>query len=279
MRSLRSLHGTGLGLRRTHLGSLQDEIPQIIDFFEIAPENWLDVGGRLGHALRDVTTQKPLVCHGLLLNLGGPDPIDRGYLGRVKRFLDEHDVVLYSEHLSFCGAEGLLYELLPIPFTEEAVRHVATRIALVQNVLERRIAIENASYYMPLATDLDELTFVKAVLAEADCDLLLDINNVYVNSVNHRYDPAEFVDGLAGTDIAYAHIAGHSHDAPDLIVDTHGTGIIDPVWSLLEHAFDQFGTFPTLLERDQNIPPLTELLPELERIHELQHVHGGVAAA
>jgi len=274
-----SVYGAGLGLRRAHLGPLQNDIPTDIAFFEAAPENWLDVGGRLHDAFRAITSARPLLCHGLLLNLGGPDPLDYGFLTRLKTFLTDHRAVIYGDHLSFCAADGQLYELLPIPFTEEAVRHVAARIRIAQDVLERRLAVENASLYVLLSRELDELTFINAVLAEADCDLLLDINNVYVNSVNHGYDPYAFVAGLPAARIAYAHVAGHAREAPDLIVDTHGAPVIDPVWDLLAFAYREFGAFPTLLERDENIPPLDELMHEVRAISALQAVTGAARAA
>jgi uncharacterized protein (UPF0276 family) len=273
------VNGAGLGLRRTHLGPLQDHVPDEIEFFEAAPENWLGVGGRLGQAFARITRERPLVCHGLLLNLGGPDPLDFAFLARLKRFLAQHAVVLYGDHLSFCAARGNLYELLPIPFTEEAVRHVAERIRRVQDCLERRIAVENASYYLTLSRELDELSFINAVLDEADCDLLLDVNNVHVNSVNHGYDAEAFVAALPGRRIAYAHIAGHAHDAPDLIVDTHGAPVVEPVWALLEFAYRRHGVFPTLLERDKNIPPLAEVLDEVRRIRALQQAASNAVAA
>ena len=259
------------------MGPLQDHVPDEIGFFEVAPENWLGVGGRLGAAFARITATRPLVCHGLLLNLGGPDPLDREFLQRLKRFLDRHEVLVYGDHLSYCAADGQLYELLPIPFTHEAVKHVAARIRQVQDTLERRIAVENPSYYVCLSSELDELSFIRAVLTEADCDLLLDVNNIYVNSVNHRYDPQAFLAGLPAERVAYAHIAGHAHDAEDLIVDTHGAAIIDTVWTLLENAYRRFGVFPTLLERDENIPPLEEVMRELRRIRLLQSHHGAAA--
>ncbi|MGE4616984.1 MAG: DUF692 domain-containing protein [Gammaproteobacteria bacterium] len=262
--------GAGLGLRRTHMGPLQDHIPDEIEFLEVAPENWIGVGGRLGEAFERITCERPLACHGLLLNLGGPDPLDLEYLTRVKKFLDRHKVLIYGDHLTFCAESGQLYELLPIPFTEEAVRHLAARIRQVQDVLERTIAVENASYYLTLSTELDEITFIKAVLEEADCQLLFDVNNVYVNSVNHRYDAKSFISKIPAQRIAYAHIAGHTNEDEDLIVDTHGEPIIDPVWSLLDFAYQEFGVFPTLLERDENIPPLGEVMPEVARIKALQ---------
>jgi uncharacterized protein (UPF0276 family) len=261
------------------MGPLQDHIPDEIAFFEIAPENWLGVGGRLGEALARITSQRPLVCHGLLLDLGGPDPLDHDLLRRLRRFLAVHDVVVYGDHLSFCAERGQLYELLPIPFTDEAIRHVAERVRRVQDALERRIAVENPSYYLTLARDIDEATFINGVLDEADCDLLLDINNVYVNSVNHGYDAEAFLARLPAGRIAYAHVAGHLREADGLVIDTHGAAVADPVWTLLESAYRRFGVFPTLLERDENIPPLAAVVAELARVRALQARHGADAAA
>lgn len=248
-------------------------VPAAIGFMEIAPENWLGAGGRLGHALHTIAEKIPLVCHGLLLNLGGPDPIDVAYVREVKAFLDRFQVPIYGDHLTFCGESGLLYELLPMPMTAEAVTHLAARIRQVQDILERRIAVENASYYLAPLQDMQEIDFINAVLDEADCDLLLDINNVYVNSVNHDYDPREFLRGIPARRIAYAHIAGHLRTDSGLIIDTHGASVIDPVWSLLDFAYAELGVFPTLLERDENIPALPEVVAEVETIARLQAGH------
>ena len=264
------IQGAGLGLRRAHLSPLSVAIPDEIAFLEIAPENWLHAGGRLGEALDRIAALRELVCHGLLLNLGGPDPIDVQHVGEIKKFLDRHDVKIYGDHLTFCGAGGLLYELLPMPFTGEAIRHVAQRIRQVQDILERTIAVENASYYCVPLQDMPEIDFITHVLEEADCAMLLDINNLYVNSVNHDYDPRAFLARIPRTRIAYAHIAGHLRDEAGLIIDTHGEDVIDPVWSLLEHAYTKLSVFPTLLERDENIPPLAECLGEVAHIRELQ---------
>jgi uncharacterized protein len=273
------VQGAGLGLRRAHLGPLLIDIPDEIGFVEVAPENWLGAGGRLGHAFERIVERVPLVCHGLLLNLGGPDPIDIAFLQRLKPFLDRHQVRCYGDHMTFCAEAGQLYELLPMPFTQEAVTHMAGRIRLVQDVLERRIAVENASYYCALAHELTELEFITGVLAEADCELLLDVNNVYVNSQNHGGDPLAFLRALPGERIAYAHIAGHLRTDEGLVIDTHGAPVIDPVWQLLEAAYAHFGVFPTLLERDENIPALDEVLAEVRLIRELQQKHQGGAAA
>ena len=270
-----SVHGAGLGLRRAHLGPLLTAIPPEIDFLEVAPENWLGAGGRLGRVFAEIADSVPLACHGLLLNLGGPDPIDVTYLKRLKPFLERFKVRAYGDHLTFCGESGLLYELLPMPFTGEAVTHLAARIRQVQDVLERRITVENASYYCALATDLSESDFINGVLAEADCDLLLDINNVFVNCRNHGGDPLAFLQSLPRHRIAYAHIAGHFRTEDGLIIDTHGESVIDPVWQLLDQAYAHFGVFPTLLERDENIPPLEDVLTEVRQIRALQERHAG----
>ena len=271
------VHGAGLGLRRTFSGPLADDPCAGIDFLEVAPENWIGVGGLYGRQLRRLTERYPFVAHGLSLSLGGPSPLDEAFLHRVRQFLDQHGFRCYTEHLSYCTDDGHLYDLMPIPFTEDAVQHVARRIRRTQDILERRIAIENVSYYAAPGQRMSELEFINAVLEEADCDLLLDVNNIYVNSVNHGYDAEAFLLGLPGERVAYLHIAGHYDEAEDLIIDTHGADVIDPVWRLLERAYAAFGVMPTLLERDFNIPPLETLLLEVDRIRQLQSdwQHGG----
>jgi uncharacterized protein (UPF0276 family) len=268
------LAGSGLGLRRALLPALQTDVPDSIAFFEVSPENWVGVGGALGKQFRRLTERHRFVAHGLALSLGGPAPLDTGFLGELKQFLDHHDFALYTEHLSFCSDEGHFYDLYPIPFTEQAVKHVANRIRQAQEILERPIALENTSYYVqPPQAEMGELTFIKAVLAEADCYLHLDVNNIYVNSVNHRYDPFEFLLGLPGERVVYGHVAGHDLEPSGMIIDTHGQNTIEPVWDLLAEAYRRFGVFPTLLERDSNIPPLADLLVEVERIRALQNSH------
>ncbi len=282
MKNLRNQYpvaGAGLGLRRALLGPLQDRDPLPLDFMEIAPENWINVGGKLGRQLRYFTERYPFVCHGLSLSLGGPSPLDETFLKKVRRFLDAHDVRCYSEHLSYCTDDGHLYDLMPIPFTEEAVHHVAGRIRRTQEIVGRRIAVENVSYYAAPGREMDEIDFLNAVLEEADCDLLLDVNNIYVNSVNHRYDPVAFLKALPGERISYIHIAGHYNEAEDLIVDTHGAPVIRNVWDLLDTAYGQFGVIPTLLERDFNFPPLDELFDEVGQIRRFQEQHGGTVPA
>ena len=264
------VQGAGLGLRRAFIGSLADDIPSQIDFMEVAPENWIDVGGQLGRQFQKISEQIPIVCHGLSLNIGGQAPLDEAFIRRVKQFLDLHNIPVYSEHLSYCADEGHLYDLMPIPFTEEAVHYVAERIMRTQDIIGQRIAMENASYYAAIGKEMEEIEFVNSVLKEADCLFHIDINNIYVNSINHCYDAAAFLKNLPGDRIVYAHIAGHYVEAEDLRVDTHGADVIDPVWQLLDVAYEHFGVFPTLLERDFNIPPLEALLKEVETISHYQ---------
>ncbi len=278
MNSLSS-HSTGLGLRRSLLDTLQAAPAGDFDFLECAPENWIGVGGKFGDALQALTARHPLVCHGLSLSLGGFAPLDETFLERVRRFLDRHQVALYSEHLSYCADDGQLYDLLPIPFTEEAVHHVASRIRQAQDIVGRRIAVENVSYYAAPHQAMREIDFINAVLSEADCDLLLDVNNIYVNAINHRYDAYEFLSQLPGERIAYIHVAGHYDEAEDLKVDTHGAPVKDAVWNLLSAAYARFGARPTLLERDFNFPPYAELAGELDTIRQVMRDHVQVATA
>jgi hypothetical protein len=242
----------------------------VVDFWEIAPENWIGVGGRQGRRLRSMTERHPFVCHGLSLSIGSPAPLDVAFVSQIKDFLDSHGIETYTEHLSYCSDDGHLYDLLPIPFTADAIRYVAGRVRQVQDILGRRIALENVSYYAAPSQELSELDFITGVLDEADCSLLLDVNNIYVNAINHGYDPYDFLARLPGERICYGHIAGHFVEAEDLRIDTHGADVIDPVWDLLDAAYARFGVFPTLLERDFNIPPLPELLGEVQRVADAQ---------
>lgn len=264
------LKGAGLGLRRTFLDDAIALPGHAVDFWEIAPENWIGVGGPLGRKLRAVAERWPLACHGLSLSIGGPAPLDEDLLDQLKLFLAQHDVRYYTEHLSYCSDGGQLYDLMPIPFTEDAARYVAGRIRHVQDRLERRIGVENVSYYAAPGAELDEIEFLTLVLEEADCDLHLDVNNVLVNAVNHCYDPYEFLSRLPAERVRYGHVAGHYIEAPDLRIDTHGSDVPETVWTLAELAFERFGIFPTAVERDFNIPPLAQLLEEVQRLRLVQ---------
>jgi uncharacterized protein (UPF0276 family) len=265
------LTGTGLGYRRSLANEwfTNEEVKQL-NFIELAPENWMNIGGRLKRQLERVVEQHRIVTHGLSLSIGSPAPLDTDFIHNLKTFLDRYQIDVYTEHLSYCSDEGHLYDLMPIPFTEAAVHYVAKRIREVSERLERRIALENVSFYAMPSTELTEAQFINAVLEEADCDLLLDVNNVYVNSINHQYDPITFLNAMPSERISYLHVAGHYQESDDLLIDTHGAPINDPVWSLLEYTYQQFGPVPTLLERDFNLPPLSELMQEVTEIRQRQ---------
>lgn len=265
-------NAAGLGLRRELLPALQQGVPAEIAFFEIAPENWAGMGGRSARELRALTERYPFVCHGLSLSLGGPGPLDEALLRRIRDFMREHGMSLYTEHLSWCADESHLYDLLPIPMTEEAVRYTADRIARAQDILGMRIGVENASTYIsPPGGDMIEPEFVRAVVERADCLLHLDVNNVHVNSRNFGFDPFDYLQQLPLERVAYVHVAGHYVEEDGLLVDTHGSDVIDPVWQLLRRAYALMGRpAPTCLERDFNIPDLPTLVQEVAHIGRLQ---------
>ncbi len=268
--TLNRVSGAGLGLRRSFVEEILLLPPRQPGFYEIAPENWMPLGGRLGKQFRALTERFPFICHGLSLSIGSSDPLDEDFLYALKAFLESHQIKFYSEHLSYCSHEGHLYDLMPLPFTAEAVTHCAERIRRVQDILEQKIAIENISYYAAPGPEMSEIEFFTAVVSEAGCDILLDVNNVYVNSVNHGYDALNFIKAIPGERIAYAHVAGHYRQAENFLIDTHGAPVIDPVWQLLAQTYQTHGVFPTLLERDFNLPELAELLSEVETISALQ---------
>ncbi len=282
--ALRSqIQGVGLGLKRELIPQIQalygQEQIANINFVEIAPENWINVGGKASKQLDWFVERYTVVCHGLCLSLGGLSPLNVNFLQQVKQFLQRYNIPIYTEHLSYStdaykGQQGYLYDLLPIPFTDEAVHFLAQRIRQAQDILGQQIGIENASFYVaaPIST-MNELDFIKAVISEADCLLHLDINNIYVNSVNFGYDPHRFLREIPAERIVYSHIAGHYQQTPSLLIDTHGENVIDPVWALLDDAYQYFGVFPTLLERDNNIPPLGTLMHEVNKIAQYQQLY------
>jgi len=275
------VNGVGLGLRRSFMDELAALDHQPADFLEVAPENWMEMGGIFGKKFAEFTDRYAMMFHGLSLSIGSPAPLDEHFLQRLKKFIAKHNIVSYSEHLSFCSDDGHLYDLMPIPFTEDAVDYVAQRIRRVQEILEQTIVMENVSYYAAPGQQMTEIDFFNAVVNEADCDVLLDVNNVYVNSINHNYDAEQFIKAIPQQRIAYLHIAGHFNEADDLIVDTHGADIVDPVWKLLETTYQHHGVLPTLLERDFNIPSLQSLTDEIEKIrrHQLAQEHAHVITA
>jgi len=270
MSSTKKLTGAGLGLRRGMLDKMGALTQEDVDFLEVAPENWIGVGGRYGKAFNEFAERFPFVFHGLSLSIGSPDPLDEAFVKQVKDFMKRHQVLLYSEHLSYCSSDGHMYDLMPLPFTEESVKYVSERIGRVQDILEQPIAMENVSSYVTLPGSMSELEFMQAVLKEADCKMLLDVNNVFVNSVNHGFDAEAYIRALPTERIEYIHIAGHFDEAPDLLVDTHGTEVKDEVWKLLQVAYAEHGVLPTLLERDFNFPELSELLREVQQIKSYQ---------
>ncbi len=273
------VQGAGLGLRRPIADKLMADPPADVDFMEVAPENWIHVGGALGKKLRFFTERYPFIAHGLSLSIGSPAPLNEQLVHDIKDFMAEHKIRLYSEHLSYCGDDGQLYDLMPIPFTSDAVKYVADRVRRVQDILEQRMALENVSYYAPTDTSMSEKEFILAVLEEADCDLMLDINNIVVNSINHNYDANEFLRDMPAQRIRYFHLAGHYVEAEDLRIDTHGTAVDEQAWQLLADAYELFGPVPTLLERDFNFPPINELLNEVRRISKLQQDCEALGAA
>ncbi|ENU31640.1 UPF0276 protein [Acinetobacter sp. CIP-A165] len=264
-----ALTGVGLGLRRDFVDTFL-QADQYPDFIEVAPENWMNFGGRHAKLLEQCTEKAPLICHGLSLSIGGPHPLNIEFIQQIKTFLKRYQVSTYSEHLSYTNDGGYLYDLLPIPMTEDAVRYVSERILRVQDILGQKLVLENVSTYLMPHAEMSEAEFVTEVIKQSDCELLLDVNNVYVNSINHHSNPYEFITKMPRDRIRYLHIAGHEQVSDDLLIDTHGAEISDPVWKLLAFTYQQYGVKPTLLERDFNIPTWQELQDELAMIQSIQ---------
>jgi uncharacterized protein (UPF0276 family) len=268
------LAGVGLGLRREFIDTFLSAETHP-DFIEIAPENWMGFGGRHAKLLAQCVEKAPLLCHGLSLSIGGPHPLNIEFIKQVKTFLQQYQVPIYSEHLSYTHDGGYLYDLLPIPMTEAAVKYVAERILRVQDILGQRLVIENVSTYLMPNAEMTEAEFVREVIEHTDCELLLDVNNVYVNSMNHGSDGYAFIQAMPKERIRYLHIAGHEQISENLLIDTHGAEICDPVWELLQYTYQICGVKPTLLERDFNIPPWQQLQYELATIKKIQQQERG----
>ncbi len=263
----------GLGYRRDFAGEFISGSNIKPDFVEFAPENWIGIGGYWKKQLDKVAEKYPILCHGLSLSIGSPDPLDFGFLKELKAFLDRYKVQIYSEHLSYSKCDNAhLYDLLPIPFREDAVKHIVERIKTVQDYLERPFVMENVSYYTPVAAQISEPEFISAIVEQSGCRLLLDVNNVYVNAFNHNYDAKQFINSLPLDKVAYIHMAGHFQVADDLIIDTHGEAIIDPVFDLFEYTTERIKPVPVLLERDFNIPEMNELQGELDRLKSITNL-------
>lgn len=267
--------GAGLGLRRDFIAELQQKMIsgedfKKPDFFEIAPENWIGMGGRYARDLREYTERYPFVCHGLSLSIGGVSPLNIEFLKQVRQFLDTHQISIYSEHLSYTHDGSYLYDLMPIPMTLDAAKYVADRVIQAQEILGRRLVLENVSTYAMPAAEMSEAEFICEVIQRADCDLLLDVNNVYVNSINHNSDARALIQAMPAERVRYLHIAGHDNEDPTLLIDTHGDDVTKAVWELLQFTYDTIGVRPTLLERDFNIPALDVLLNEVDHIRNVQ---------
>jgi uncharacterized protein (UPF0276 family) len=255
--------GFGLGLRPDHYDTILSERPDV-GFFEALTENYLIEGGKPLHYLDRIRAEYPVVLHGVSLSIGSTQPLDRGYLKALKALSQRVEPSWVSDHLCWTGTDGInLHDLMPLPFTEEALQHLVPRIAEVQDFLGERILLENVSSYVNYeSSQLTEWDFLTELSARADCLLLLDVNNVYVNSVNHRFDPYEFIRAIPPRRVAQIHLAGHERRGT-FIVDTHDSPVSDAVWELYRQTTDRFGAVSTMIERDANIPPLGELLDEL----------------
>ncbi len=255
--------GYGLGLRTEHYRDVLDSSPPV-DWFEVLSENYMVPGGKPLYYLDRIIERYPVVMHGVSLSIGSTDPLDTDYLRQLKALADRADPAWISDHLCWTGVHGLnMHDLLPLPYTDEALRHVVGRIRRVQDQLERPFLLENVSSYLTYSDSaMTEWAFLAAVAEEADCGILLDVNNIYVSASNHGFDSNEYLSGIPVHRVGQFHLAGHTNRG-DCIIDTHDQPIVDPVWSLYERAVQRFGDVSTMIERDANIPPLQELLAEL----------------
>lgn len=263
-------HQIGIGFRKDFAEEFLNGNELNPAFIELAPENWIGMGGYWKKILNQAAEKYPITCHGLSLSIGSPDELDVDFVKQVKQFLNEYQIKIYSEHLSYSKCDNAhLYDLLPIPFREDAIKHIVKRIKQVQDILEMPLVIENVSYYTPLAAEMKEHEFISAIVKESGCKLLLDVNNVFVNAFNHNYNAKDFLKALPLSEVAYIHIAGHEQVSESLIIDTHGQAVIDPVFELFDFATSLIKPVPVLLERDFNIPELTELQDELNRLDKI----------
>ncbi len=264
LREDRPFAGFGLGLRPPHYDEIAETRPAI-DWFEIISENFMIAGGKPLHYLDRIRADYPLAMHGVSLSVGGTDPLDEDYLAALKALADRVEPLWISDHLCWTGHGGHnLHDLYPLPYTDEAIAHVADRVARVQDRLGRRILLENVSSYLSYRDDaMPEWAFLTAVAKRADCLILLDINNIHVSAANHGFAPMDYLDGVPADRVWQIHLAGHT-DYGDYIIDTHDHPVIEPVWDLYEAAIRRLGPVSTMIERDDNIPPLADLLGELD---------------
>ncbi|MBX3653736.1 MAG: DUF692 domain-containing protein [Ramlibacter sp.] len=271
--------GFGLGLRTVHYDEILNGHPRV-DWFEAVTENYLVPGGKPLRMLERIRERYPVVLHGVSMSIGGTDPLDMDYLRQHKALTQRIEPAWVSDHLCWTGVAGRnLHDLMPLPYTAEAVRHVADRVARVQDFLGRRILLENVSSYMTYASsEMDEWEFLAAIATEADCEILLDINNIYVSAFNHGFDAVTYLERIPANRVRQFHLAGHDH-CGDVIIDTHDAPVVREVWDLYAAAVRRFGPVATMIERDANIPPLAELVAELDEARNISAAHLLRAAA
>ena len=262
--------GFGLGLRAEHYEEILERKPKNIDWFEILSENYMIDGGKPLYFLDTIRQDYPMVMHGVSMSLGSTDELDFKYLQQLKQLIERVEPRWISDHLCWTGVDHKnMHDLLPLPYTEEAVNHVAERILRIQDFIGQQMLIENLSSYITYCEDvMPEWEFLSAIAAKADCYLLLDVNNIYVSSYNHHYDPIEYLEGVPADRVWQHHLAGHTNDG-NLIIDTHDQDIIDPVWALYAETAKRFGPVSTMIERDGNIPGLDSVLEELEQARKI----------
>jgi uncharacterized protein (UPF0276 family) len=263
--------GFGLGLRRQHYNAILEH-PPAVDWFEVLTENYLVDGGKPLHFLDRIRANYPVVMHGVGLSIGSSDALNLDYLRQVKSLAERIEPKWISDHLCWTGVEGLnMHDLLPLPYTGEAVKHVSERVQRVQDFLGRRILLENVSSYVAYTgSELTEWQFLAAVAESADCLILLDINNIYVSAYNHGFDPLEYLKGVPAERVWQHHLAGHTNRG-EYLIDTHDHPVIDGVWNLYAEAVRLFGPVSTMIERDDDIPPLHVLLAELAQARLIAH--------
>lgn len=261
--------GIGLGLRRELVAETFEHGDEV-DWLEIIPENYMEIGGTARERLDVAHSRFPLVTHGINLSIGSTDELNMQYLSALKKLLDKIDAPWWSDHLCFTSCDGVyMQDLLPLPCSKEAVRHISSRVKQVQEIIERPFLLENISFYMQVpGSDMSEVQFLTEILETADCGLLLDVNNVYVNSINHGFDPYSYVDQLPLERVVQIHVAGHKRIG-DYVIDTHGAAVVEPVYELLDHVLKNSSVKAIMIERDQNFPEFAELIDELSRLRSL----------
>jgi uncharacterized protein len=262
--------GFGLGLRPVHYEALLDTPAPDVSWLEVLTENYLIPGGRPLHFLERLRERYPLVMHGVSLSIGSADELNVPYLHEVRALADRFEARWVSDHLCWTGVEGInLHDLMPLPYTEAMVQHVAQRVAAVQDILGRRMLIENVSSYITYTrSEMTEWEFLSEIAQRADCLLLLDVNNIYVSSINHEFDPLDYLNGVPRHRVQQFHLAGHSNEG-DYLIDTHDAPVCEAVWQLYARAVERFGVVSTMIERDADIPELPVLLAELEQAREI----------